>query len=218
MLRALNRAVIADGHAIYRRGMRDLLSESKIRVVGESEDLPGTLALLRRTTGAPLVLVEASISDRAGLRRLRQALPQGSALVFMVDPSVSSSTLISLMELGAAGCLERSLTPSAFARSIAAIRRGEIALSRQLTLRLCLGIQTLSDRQQAALQAEKLTPREREVLRYVSQAARNRDIAEALSISEHTVKRHVQNILQKLELPTRVAAATFFERVPVEEE
>ena len=133
--------------------------------------------------------------------------------MFLVEPTILASTLIHLMELGAAGCLERDLRPSAFGRSIAALLRGEIVLSRVLTQRLCQGIQGLAERQHVAVQAEKLTPREREVLRYVSQAARNRDIAQALSISEHTVKRHVQNILQKLELPTRVAAATFFERV-----
>jgi two-component system nitrate/nitrite response regulator NarL len=148
---------------------------------------------------------------------MREALPETTRLVFLVEPTILASTLIHLMELGAAGCLERDLRPSAFGRSIAALLRGEIVLSRVLTQRLCQGIQGLAERQHVAVQAEKLTPREREVLRYVSQAARNRDIAQALSISEHTVKRHVQNILQKLELPTRVAAATFFERVPLEE-
>ena len=62
-----------------------------------------------------------------------------------------------------------------------------------------------------------LSAREREVLEQLTQGARNRQIAGALAISEFTVKRHVQNILQKLELPTRVAAATFFERVPLDE-
>src|SRR5262249_44272216 len=149
------------------------------------------------------------------LPQLRDLTLGETRLIFLVDPAISASMLISLLEIGASGCLERNLTPSGFTRSLVAIQRGEVALSRTLTQRLCSGLRDLAERQHVAIQAEKLTPREREVLRYVSQAARNRDIAEALSISEHTVKRHVQNILQKLELPTRVAAATFFERAPI---
>ena len=212
---AKHTAVLADPHAIFRRGMRDLLEETGVEVIGEAEDLETLVPLLRR---APtVVFVDNAFADRGGLGQLRESMPDGTRLVFLVEPTILASTLIHLMELGAAGCLERDLRPSAFGRSIAALLRGEIVLSRVLTQRLCQGIQGLAERQHVAVQAEKLTPREREVLRYVSQAARNRDIAQALSISEHTVKRHVQNILQKLELPTRVAAATFFERVPLEE-
>jgi two-component system NarL family response regulator len=206
-------AILADSHAIFRRGLRQLLEEAQINVAGEAENLPGLLSQLHE--GSPhFVFVDAALADRAGLGVIRHNVADQSRLVFLVDAGIPAATLLSLMELGPAGCLERNQTPNGFARSIDAIRRGEVALSRTLTQRLCAGIQSLADRQHAAEQAQKLTPREREVLRYVSQAARNRDIAEALSISEHTVKRHVQNILQKLELPTRVAAATFFERTP----
>jgi two-component system NarL family response regulator len=208
-------AILADGHAIYRRGMRDLLGEAGITVIGEADDFDSLRSLLRETEPG-FVFVDASLADRSQLAELRHEMPENAKLAFLVDPTVSSGMLIALLELGAAGCLERSLSPIGFARSIDAMRRGEVALSRALTQRLCAGLQRLAERHHAALQAEKLTPREREVLRYVSQAARNRDIAEALSISEHTVKRHVQNILQKLELPTRVAAATYFERSPLE--
>jgi DNA-binding NarL/FixJ family response regulator len=206
-------AILADSHAIFRRGLRQLLEEAHINVAGEAENLPGLLSQLHE--GSPqFVFVDAALADRAGLGVIRHNVADQTRLVFLVDAGIPAATLLSLMELGPAGCLERNQTPNGFARSIEAIRRGEVALSRTLTQRLCAGIQSLADRQHAAEQAQKLTPREREVLRYVSQAARNRDIAEALSISEHTVKRHVQNILQKLELPTRVAAATFFERTP----
>ena len=79
----------------------------------------------------------------------------------------------------------------------------------------------LDERARAHERAAVLTSREREVLDLVAQGARNRQIAAALTISEFTVKRHMQNILQKLELPSRRAAATFYrtafdqEEVPV---
>jgi DNA-binding NarL/FixJ family response regulator len=207
-------AILADSHAIFRRGLRQLLEEAQIHVAGEAENLPGLLSQLHGEGAPHFVFVDAALADRAGLGVIRHSVADQTRLVFLVDVAIPAATLLSLMELGPAGCLERNQTPNGFARSIEAIRRGEVALSRTLTQRLCTGIQSLADRQHAAEQAQKLTPRERKILRYVSQAARNRDIAEALSISEHTVKRHVQNILQKLELPTRVAAATFFECTP----
>jgi two-component system NarL family response regulator len=208
-------AVIADGHAIFRRGLGDLLGEADITVVGEAADIGSLVAAVRREQPS-FAFVDAALVDRQSLPQLRDITLRETRLIFLVEPLISSNMLISLLEIGASGCLERNLTPVGFNRSLTAVQRGEVALSRALTQRLCSGLRDLAERQHIAVQAEKLTPREREVLRYVSQAARNRDIAEALSISEHTVKRHVQNILQKLELPTRVAAATFFERAPLD--
>jgi DNA-binding NarL/FixJ family response regulator len=208
-------AVIADGHAIFRRGLGDLLGEAGISVGGEAADIGSLVAAVRREQPT-FAFVDAALVDRPSLPQLRDITLRETRLIFLVEPLISSNMLISLLEIGASGCLERNLTPVGFNRSLTAVQRGEVALSRTLTQRLCSGLRDLAERQHIAVQAEKLTPREREVLRYVSQAARNRDIAEALSISEHTVKRHVQNILQKLELPTRVAAATFFERAPLD--
>jgi len=68
----------------------------------------------------------------------------------------------------------------------------------------------LDERTRARDRATALSPRELEVLDLVAQGARNKQIAAALVISEFTVKRHVQNILHKLELPSRHAAATFY--------
>jgi DNA-binding NarL/FixJ family response regulator len=214
-VRTRRTAIIADAHAIFRRGLRDLLGEARIDVTAEADDIASLLAAAARDQ-PDFLFVDAGLADRASLPLLREATNGHTRVVFLVDAAISSLGLISLLETGAAGCLERNLSPNGLERSIAAVQRGEVALSRMLTQRLCSGLRVLADRQHVAVQAEKLTPREREVLRYVSQAARNRDIAQALSISEHTVKRHVQNILQKLELPTRVAAATFFERAPLD--
>jgi DNA-binding NarL/FixJ family response regulator len=68
----------------------------------------------------------------------------------------------------------------------------------------------MDERSRAIDRADMLSSREREVLDLIAEGARNRQIAAALSISEFTVKRHVQNILQKLDLPSRGAAATFY--------
>jgi DNA-binding NarL/FixJ family response regulator len=192
-------AILADSHAIFRRGLRQLLEEAHINVAGEAENLPGLLSQLHE--GSPqFVFVDAALADRAGLGVIRHNVADQTRLVFLVDAGIPAATLLSLMELGPAGCLERNQTPNGFARSIEAIRRGEVALSRTLTQRLCAGIQSLADRQHAAEQAQKLTPREREVLRLVADGRSSREIAGLLKIGQKTVETHRANIAQKLKL------------------
>ena len=122
-------AILADSHAIFRRGLRQLLEEAQINVAGEAENLPGLLSQLNE--GSPqFVFVDAALADRAGLGVIRHNVADQTRLVFLVDAGIPAATLLSLMELGPAGCLERNQTPNGFSRSIEAIRRGEVALSR----------------------------------------------------------------------------------------
>ena len=95
--------------------------------------------------------------------------------------------------------------------------RGELRRHRREQTAVELGTTMKTPDEQPALRAlvpllddALLSLRERQILSYVSEGARNRQIASALTISEFTVKRHVQNILQKLELPSRRAAAGFY--------
>jgi DNA-binding NarL/FixJ family response regulator len=90
------------------------------------------------------------------------------------------------------------------------VSRGEAPLARDLATLMIGAMHGLEERDRAREKAAALSAREREVLAYVAQGARNRQIAQALFISEFTVKRHMQNILQKLGLPSRRAAAAFY--------
>jgi two-component system NarL family response regulator len=82
-----------------------------------------------------------------------------------------------------------------------------------LATRLIDALHGLEERERVLARADLLSHREREVLALVARGARNKEIAAALFISEFTVKRHVQNILEKLELPSRTAAAAFYRSV-----
>ena len=88
--------------------------------------------------------------------------------------------------------------------------QGEAPLSRDLASLMIDALHGSEERVRARDRAGILSSREREVLDLVAQGARNKQIASMLTISEFTAKRHVQNILQKLELPSRRAAATFY--------
>ena len=87
---------------------------------------------------------------------------------------------------------------------------GEAPLSRDMAALMIDAIHTLEARSKARERAAVLSEREKEVLAFVARGARNREIAEELAISEFTVKRHMQNILQKLDVPSRRAAAAFY--------
>jgi DNA-binding NarL/FixJ family response regulator len=95
-------------------------------------------------------------------------------------------------------------------RSLRGAIHGEAALSRELTMFVVDELRGLEQRDRTRERIYLLSSREREILHYVAQGLRNRQIATTLSISEYTVKRHIQNILGKLDLASRVAAAEFY--------
>ena len=95
-------------------------------------------------------------------------------------------------------------------RALRGAVNGEAPLSRDMAALMIDAIHTLEERSKARERAAVLSDREKEVLAFVARGARNREIAEELEISEFTVKRHMQNILQKLDVPSRRAAAAFY--------
>ena len=146
--------------------------------------------------------VHVVIGPGAGLQRrqhplvLRLVGPQGRALV-EVDGNPEFAP-------DAAAGLVRSLRGAA---------RGESPLSRDLAALMIDALHAAEAEMRSRDLAGLLSVREREVLDHVARGSRNREIASSLEISEFTVKRHVQNILQKLELPSRRAAAAFYASV-----
>jgi len=111
---------------------------------------------------------------------------------------------------GAHGFLQKEISGPGLIRALRGVAAGEAPLSRDMAGLMIAAIHGLEARSKALERAAVLSEREKEVLAFVSRGARNRDIAEALDISEFTVKRHMQNILQKLDVPSRRAAAAFY--------
>src|SRR6185312_6454969 len=95
-------------------------------------------------------------------------------------------------------------------RSLRGVTHGEAPLSRDLTMLMVEAIHGSELRDQSRERLAALSAREREILEHVALGARNRQIADALTISEFTVKRHVQNILSKLEVGSRRAASDYY--------
>ena len=114
------------------------------------------------------------------------------------------------MIAGADGYLSKEITRAGLVRSLRGVMSGEAALSRELTRFVVDALRGLERRDRTRERIYVLSGRERQVLYYVAQGLRNRQIATTLAISEYTVKRHIQNILGKLDLASRGAAAEFY--------
>ncbi|MEO8291479.1 MAG: response regulator transcription factor, partial [Gaiellaceae bacterium] len=130
------------------------------------------------------------------------------SIVWAFNPE--AETVLEAIRAGACGVLDKRIAAPALIRSLRGVMQGEAPLARDLTSRMIAAIHTLEQTQRARDRAAVLSTREREILEFVAQGAHNKQIASALTISEFTVKRHVQNILRKLELPSRRAAGGIY--------
>lgn len=190
------RVLLVDDHSVVRMGLAAVLSlDEHIVIVGEAED--GAQALEKFRTEKPdVVLMDVRMPGMGGLealRALRAVTPE--ARVLMLTTSELDEDIQRAIEAGAAGYLQKSVTRDELVRAIRCVHAGGRYMPEALTRRL----EQLAKRRH-------LSHREIEVLDGMRRGLSNRDIALALSISEHTVKAHVKAVLQKLESADRAEA------------
>ncbi len=201
--------IIVDHHILFREGLVNLLHhETGIQVVGEASSILEAIDTLRDTE-ADLALVEAELPDMDdldGIRLLRMRHPQMQVALLSNQPS--ESLLIDAVRNGARGYLIKNHSLAKFMASIRAIERGEAVIPRAMVGCLLEEFTRLSSpgNQEGLL---TLTQREIDVLSELGRGCTNRQIAKNLYIAENTVKVHVHNILEKLNLRNRRQAARF---------
>jgi DNA-binding NarL/FixJ family response regulator len=201
--------LIADDHPLTRAGLRAVLGEDPdLLIVGEVAD--GRAAVeLARTQHADLVLMDVRMPGLGGLeatRLLKQVSPMTSVLILTMfeDPDL----LIEAVRAGAAGYVLKTATEAALRTAVWEALAGDLPLDPRLardTLRRLAAEQPPADPPQVA--RDLLSTREHEVLRLLARGHTNREIAEALIITSHTVKVHVEHILAKLGASDRTQAA-----------
>lgn len=201
------RVFLVDDHAVVRRGMRaflDMLDD--IEVLGEAADGQAALdqiaALAARDDLPDVVLMDLLMPRMDGVaatRAIRQRYP--SVEVVALTSFSEAERIHVALAAGAAGYLLKDAEADQVGAAVRAAHRGEVHLdpvvARQLTKAIVAPQQT----------AAALTPREREILVLVAQGKSNRDIADALVISERTARTHVSHVLTKLGLTSRTQAA-----------
>ena len=206
------RVLIADDHALFRRGLNMVLeSEEGIDVVAEAED--GQDAIAKSEEFAPdVVLMDVRMPRVSGIeatRQIRDVIP--TAKILMLTVSDEEDDLYEAIKAGANGYLLKEISVEEVAEAIRAVVQGQSLISPSMASKLLNEFNSLAKKAEERQQypAPALTSRELEVLKLVAQGMSNRDVAEALFIAENTVKNHVRNILEKLQLHSRMEAVVY---------
>lgn len=203
------RVLVADDHALFRRGLELVLSgESDIELVGEAAD--GVEAVEQTVALQPdVVLMDVRMPRQSGIeavRAIRAARPD--TRVIMLTVSDDEQDLFAAVRAGANGYLLKEVSIEEVADAVRVVARGQSLVSPSMASRLLEEFNALSDRRRAP-GPPRLTERELDVLRQAARGRTNREIGESLGIAENTVKNHVRNVLEKLHLHSRTEAVMY---------
>jgi len=196
--------LLAHPNRLIRESIASVLQGAGFRVIGQVEDEPSLRqAAVQQKPDVLLLDWEISEVRMDAIRGLAGDVP-GAIVVILTRPQ-QSETFVEAMREGVKGYLSVNLSPEEFVQSLRMLIKGDIVVSRDMAGE---GQRVLATAK-SAKPAEGLSEREREVLGLVGNGATNREIAQKLIISEHTVKVHLRNILNKLDLRNRQQAAAF---------
>ncbi|ELX09009.1 nitrate/nitrite response regulator protein NarL [Janthinobacterium sp. HH01] len=201
--------LLVDDHTLFRSGIRSLLQRHpEFAVVGEAAD--GFEGVKRAQQLKPqVILLDLNMPGMSGvetLQLLRQDCPD-SAIV-MLTVSEDAEDLSVALKAGASGYLLKNIDTDYLTRAIRRAAAGETVVAEAMTAKLVAQLQN-GAAAPAASELDKLTPREREILDCLARGESNKGIARTLDLAESTVKIHVQNVLKKLKLSSRVQAAVY---------
>jgi two-component system nitrate/nitrite response regulator NarL len=205
------RVLLVDDHTLFRSGIKALLQRQKdFEVVGEAGD--GLEGIKRAKSLKPdVVLLDLhmpGISGREAVQLIVEGVPETKVVILTV--SEDAEDLLETLKAGAHGYLLKNIDANYLIGAIRSAADGEAVMSSQMTAKLMQSVRTAAAVTAApVVDRERLSPREREILGFLARGASNKEIARSLDLAESTVKIHVQNILKKLNLISRVQAAVY---------
>lgn len=205
------RVLLVDDHTLFRSGIRLLLSRhADLDVVGEAAD--GAEAIkLAHTLQPDVVLLDLNMPGLSGVEALKLMLQATPTLaVLMLTVSEDAEDLTTALRAGACGYLLKNIDADYLISAIHRAHAGEAVVAEAMTAKLVQQLRVVPSVAVAAPRGdEMLTPREREILSCLALGESNKLIARRLDLAESTIKIHVQNILKKLGLSSRVQAAVY---------
>jgi DNA-binding NarL/FixJ family response regulator len=206
------RVLVADDHPVVRQGLSAIVdAEDDIVVVGEARD--GIEAVHMTHQLRPhVVLMDLKMPHLDGveaIERIRAEVP--GTYILILTTYADDESILAGIRAGARGYLLKDAPPDELVRAIRIVARGESLLEPSVAARVLDKLSALMtdgevDDKSNSPQTPTLTPREKEILALLANGARNKDIADALFISERTVKVHVTSLMQKLDANTRTEA------------
>lgn len=198
------RVLIAEDHAIVRRGIRLLLDDQPdIEVIGEATDGREAITLVEQLR-PDVVLMDLAMPSINGLEAthtIRKRFPEVQVVALTVHES--DEYFFQMIEAGAAGYVLKGADPALLLEAIRTAHRGEVFLHPPLTTKLVRDYLRRARSGEAHALYHDLTEREREVLRLIAEGHTNQEIADLLCISLSTVQTHRTHIMEKLKLRRR---------------
>jgi DNA-binding NarL/FixJ family response regulator len=205
------RVMLIEDHALVRTAVREAITSPEIEVVAESSTAEAAIepALALRPD---IILLDIDLPGMSGLQLVRELAPRlPDTKIIMLTVSSAHRDLVEAVRYGAAGYLTKDLTPEALLRSIKGAREGDLPMPRKMAAQM-LAHFARGSRMSAGNGhgLPRLTDRETEVLRLISDGLTDREVGVALRISIRTVETHVSNVLHKLSVRSRSDAARLY--------
>jgi DNA-binding NarL/FixJ family response regulator len=203
------KVLIADDHRLFRQGLIGLMRtrEDLVQVIGEASTGLEAVQLAEQLR-PDVILMDIYMPEMDGLeaaKKIRSRFPE--IAIVMLTSSEKDGHLYESVQIGIAGYLLKSLDAAELFDLLSGVVKGETAMTRAMASKLLKAVANrLADGEKGE---QALTERELYVLRLVASGATNSEIADKLSISINTVKSHLKNILEKLQLENRTQAATY---------
>jgi DNA-binding NarL/FixJ family response regulator len=201
--------LVVDDHPLFRQGVvHSLGNEPGFMVVGEAASGEEALKFAQELL-PDIVLLDISMPGWNGLmaaERIATACP--ASVIVMLTASEDPDRLLAAFKAGARGYVLKGVSVQELARVVRAAAAGDVYVSPSLASEMLVSL----TRERALDPLQELTPREREILGLIGTGLTNREIGQRLSLSEKTIKHYVTNILQKLQVRSRVEAALYASR------
>jgi DNA-binding NarL/FixJ family response regulator len=205
------RVMLVEDHALVRTAVRQAITSADIEVIAETSTAEAAIepALELRPD---IILLDIDLPGMSGLQLVRELAPRlPETKIIMLTVSSAHRDLVEAIRFGAAGYLTKDLTPEALMRTIQGARDGDLPMPRKMAA------QMLEHFARAARGTSgdgsglpRLTDRESEILRLISDGLTDREVSVTLKISIRTVETHVSNVLHKLAVRSRADAARLY--------
>jgi DNA-binding NarL/FixJ family response regulator len=198
------RVFLVDDHELFRSGVRSALDPRRFEIVGEASDVEGAVSGIRRSS-PEVVLLDVHLPSGGGQAVIGGLAGDPAGVRFLaLSVSDDAEDVIGVIRAGARGYVTKTIGPADLADAIERVHGGDAVFSPRLAgfvLDAFAGDVPVTQASDPEL--DQLTPREREVLRYIARGYAYKQVARQLSISAKTVETHVSAVLRKLQLSSR---------------
>jgi NarL family two-component system response regulator LiaR len=199
--------IIADDHALFREGTRNLIEQEKdLEVVGEASDGEEAVALVTKCC-PHVALMDIAMPKLNGIEATKQIkVCQPSTAVLILTAYDNDQYILALLEAGAAGYLLKNVSGKELINAIRAVHDGEAVLHPTIAQKVFSRFGTAEGEPSKSIQLAELSEREVEILRLAAKGMSNQDIANRLFLSRRTVQAHLGNIFRKMDVGSRTEA------------